>query len=935
MRSLLFAIVFPCLASSVGPLPVDTGQLPISFEPNVGQADPNVWFIGRSKGYLSLLTRSGLVLWARGHQPIMRMSFAGAGNTAVAQSEDRLPGSSNYFIGADPSHWHTGIPTFAAVRYSNLYPGISLVLTGRNGRLKYDLIVEPGADPGRILLAFGDGGRLSLSPTGDLVLRTATGEVRQQRPEIYQHDGITQRRIEGRFVLQNREVRFAVGEYDRTRPLIIDPVISYVSFIGGNGNDQGLADQHGAVTVGPHDEIYLTGDTDSVNFPLEGTPPSQYSGGSDAFILKLNASGTAILYSTYLGGGGDDQGNGIAVDALGNAYMAGRSLSTDFPTTPGVFQRQRSNSCCNVIVSKLDPTGAKLLFSTYLGGDVGEEGHGIAVDPQGNVYVTSQTASTTFPTTEGALQRKYGGGTYDVTVTKLDPQATRLVYSTYLGGSGTDNITYSSIALSSKGEAYLAGRTSSPDFPVTPTAPQPQYGGGPFDAWLAKLSADGSKLIYCTFYGGSGDDRALSIATDWQENAYAVGNTSSTGLPAINAFQPTFGGGAQDCFLVGLQPDGARFIYSSYLGGSRLDLCYSVATDSAGYLHVTGPTRSPDFPTVDGSAPVLRGTTDTFVARLNPKAHSLIYSVFLGGRGDTEGWGVVIDSSGNAVVEGSTTSPDFPVTDQAIQPVYGGGAFDAFVAKVTPDDVSACALTGQPTIRAVVNAASFDTRISSNALITITGANFGSGAGVQARPVNGGGVLALPPELGCIAVEVDGKPAPLLFTGTNQINAQAPILGRSSSAAVVVIANPGRRNEIRSVPFPAVTPELSPAWFTIDRYIAARNASRGGVNVTAATPASPGDTIVLYGTGFGLTDPVYQPGEYPGGPAPVRGTVALSIAGTPIASSDLLYVGASRDAPGLYEVDVRLPPALADGDALVILTIDGARTLGQLIPVRR
>jgi hypothetical protein len=504
-------------------------RLPITFEENHGQTDPRVRYLARCGGYTAFFSQFGVVFAARRHagrsiadllrgpevglpereQLVFRLAFPGANDTPVIETGTPLLGKSNYFIGKRSAKWLANIPNYSQIRYKDLYPAIDLIFMASAHRLKYNFVVAPGADLGAIRLSTL-GATAAVDHRGDLVVRESGAELRHLKPLAFQNTAVGRREVRVNYKLDGRQIRFEAANFDSASELIIDPVISFSTLIGGSGNDQGQGgDIHGALAVDPTGQTYITGYTASVDFPvLAAVQSEKHGGGDDAFVMKLDASGGSILFSTFLGGGNDDQGNGITVDVAGDVYVSGRTLSDDFPVTAGVLQGELSNECCNVVVAKLAGSGSTLLYSTYLGGNIGEEGHGIAIDGDGNAYVTAQTASTDFPTTDGAVQRQFGGGVYDITVSKLDPLASTLIYSTYLGGSGTDNIAYNSIGLNSSGEVYLAGRTSSPDFPLV-NAIQPQYAGGIFDAWLAKLNATGSALVYSTYFGGSGDDRAL------------------------------------------------------------------------------------------------------------------------------------------------------------------------------------------------------------------------------------------------------------------------------------------------------------------------------------------------------------------------------------------------------------------------------------------
>src|SRR6266853_243586 len=527
---------WPAAAATDARVSESYGKLPLQFEANRGQTHKDVRFLSRGPGYSLYLTADEAVLVLskptpdtprnardtrrdpklQGKSVALRMSLVGAARKPQVTGLDELPGKANYFIGKDRSKWRTNAPTYAKVQYRNVYPGIDLVYYGNQRQLEYDFVVAPGADPKTIALRLQGARKLEIDAEGNLVLRTAGGDICQHKPIIYQEiDGVRQA-IDGSYVRKGaNRVGFQVAAYDTTRPLIIDPVLSYSTYLGGSGGEKGLA-----IAVDTNGNAYVTGSTFSANFPTTaGSFQPTYGGVTDAFVTKLDPTGSALIYSTYLGGSSGDEGNAIAVDAGGSAYVTGIAGS-DFPTTPGAVE---AVGAIGAFVTKLDPSGSALAYSTYLGGNrSGSNGSGIAVDAFGNAYVTG-FASSGYPTTPGAFQRTFNSPagvnhpfTSDAFVTKLNPTGTGLVYSTYLGGSEVDFGT--GIAVDVDGNAYVTGFTASADFPVTP-GPQPLYGGG-FDAFVTKLQATGSALAYSTYLGGSGEDRGHGIAVDAHGSAY-------------------------------------------------------------------------------------------------------------------------------------------------------------------------------------------------------------------------------------------------------------------------------------------------------------------------------------------------------------------------------------------------------------------------------
>ncbi len=589
----------------------------------------------------------------------------------------------------------------------NLYPGIDLIYYGNQRQLEYDFIVSPGANPSVIALDFQGAERVEVDVQGNLLLHTTVGVMRLGKPSIYQEVDGSRRGIPGGYVLKNpSQVAFQVAAYDANRPLVIDPVLFYSSYLGGSADDQG-----NAIAVDLAGNAYVTGTTSSANFPttsgvfqatlLGGVNCPGFGADEDVVVAKVNPTGSALVYSTYLGGSsGSESGLGIAVDTLGNAYVAGATCSTNFPTTSGAFQTTFGGGGTAAFVTKLNPTGSGLVYSTYLGGSQGRA-TAIAVDATGSAYVTGITNSTSFPTTSGAFQTTYGGGGNDGFVTKLNLLGTALVYSTYLGGNG-DEVS-AGIAVDAGGNAYVTGDTLSSNFPTTLGAFQ-TVRKGISDVFVTKLNPTGTGLVYSTLLGGSGGEDGLAIAVDAAGNAYITGDTNSTDFPTASAFQPAFGGGVLDAFVTKLNPTGTGLVYSTYLGGGGFDRGLGIGVDTAGNVYVTGFTGSTDFPTFSASQPGFGGGTyDAFVTALNPSGTGLIYSTYLGGIGDDFGNGIAIDAlpSPNAYVVGSTNSTNFPTTTGTFQPAFAGGTSDAFVAKITniaAPPVSTGKVTGGGTI---------------------------------------------------------------------------------------------------------------------------------------------------------------------------------------------------------------------------------------------
>lgn len=690
------------------------GKLPLSFEANHGQTDGRVKFLSRTRGYSLFLTGDEAVLVLSGKTKldktrvataaytlrsgkattnadgVLRMKLRNANAAAKVTGVDELSGTSNYFIGNDSTKWRTDVPTYAKVKYEGIYSGIDLVYYGNQRQLEYDFIVAPGADPRRIAFDVRGAKRIRRDAQGDLVLKMGSDEIRWHKPVVYQEkDGVRQE-IAAHYAITDKNcVGFELGEYDKTRPLYLDPLI-YSTYLGGGDNDSS-----NAIAVDVAGNAYVVGATYSSDFPV--TPGafqpacSNPCNSADAFVAKLNPSGSALVYSTYLGGRGFDFGSSIAVDSAGNAYVTGGTDSTDFPLMNPLQSTYGGNM--DAFVAEINSEGSALVYSTFLGGSGDENLYGtpaIAVDSTGNTYVTGWTNSTNFPVSPNALQRKCNRGSNcyaygDAFVAKIIPAGSAFVYSTYLGGSKEDLT--NGIAADSAGNAYVTGTTRSPNFPTTRGAFQTSCGDGQQcqygDAFVTKLNSSGSALVYSTFMGGSGYDNGHDIAVDSAGSAYVTGWTSSTNFPTRNAMQPTSGGGQFDAFVFKLNPAGSGLVYSTYLGGTSDDWGLGIALDSSEDLYVIGNTASLNFPTVSPFQKHHRGgsTTDVFVSKLNAAGSALLFSTYLGGSLTDNGFRIAVDSSGNAYVTGNTSSTDFP-TMNPLQ-AHLNGLSDGFVAKIS------------------------------------------------------------------------------------------------------------------------------------------------------------------------------------------------------------------------------------------------------------
>ena len=683
-------------------------RLPLSFEANVGQTDASVKFLSHSSGVSLFLTPTEAVLalsklegkpldvshpHAFKSQPrantstsVVRMQLKGANRQPQVTGLEPLEGLVNYFLGNDPKQWHTNIPTYAKVQYQQVYPGVDMVYYGSNQQLEYDFVVAPGADPNIIQLAFDGADKIEVNQQ-NLVLHTNVGSVQLHKPIVYQQIEGKRQEIASHYVLKGEnQVGFSMAAYDHNLPLIVDPVLSYSTFLGGSNYDVGRG-----IAVDRAGNAYITGFTQSADFPTENPLQAAIGGGfKDAFVTKLNAAGDALVYSTYLGGSRADYGKGIAVDRWGHAYITGYTDSDDFPTQ-NPFQAV-NNGSFDIFVTKLNDAGSALVYSTYIGGSDTEYENGnldlagaISVDRLGNAYVTGYTVSDNFPTQNPFQPVKSGVSntfvTSDAFVTKLNAVGNALVYSTYLGGSNFDR--GNSIVVDESDNAYVTGDTSSKDFPTqNPFQAACSCSGNSEDVFVTKLNAVGSVLVYSTYIGGNAYDLGTGIAVDRIGNAYVTGYTASSNFPIQNPFQTANGLHNNQVFVTKLNREGSALVYSTYLGGSGEDLGFGIAVDRAGNAYVTGQTSSQDFPTQNPIQTANgRYNNRGFVTKLNREGSALVYSTYLGGSISDYGKGIAVDKAGNAYVTGQTSSQDFP-TQNPIQTARKGRGY-AFVTKLS------------------------------------------------------------------------------------------------------------------------------------------------------------------------------------------------------------------------------------------------------------
>ncbi len=676
---------------------------PLAFEPNRGQSDDRVLFLSRNPGYSLFLTAQGAVLGLNGVAQPLSFTWQGASAKSPVQGMVALPAKHNYLRGNNPKRWQRDIPTYEKVRYPNLYPGIDLVYYGRQQHLEYDLVVAPGADPAAIRLRVAGMDALRVGDDGGLRLQVAHRAVTLSKPVIYQETAGERQAVAGGYVLlADNQVGLKLASYDRSKPLVIDPVLSYSSYLGGNGLDQGKG-----VAVDGAGNIYVVGQSASADFPIQSASQSTSGGDTDAFVAKFNAAGT-LQYATYLGGSGTDRGFAIAMDNADAAvYIVGDTDSTDFPVTDAT-----SNSGeIDAFIAKLSSNDLTPGFASYFGGSKAEEALGVAVDGFGNAYVAGATLSNDFPAPIGALNLGSGGehcddpsnpGTKipcsDAYVVKYDPTGVKQ-YATFLGGYYEDAAT--AIAVNSGGEAYLTGITYSTDFPVGSNGFQQHHAGGNGDAFILKLDNSGA-VVYGTYLGGGGWDQGQAIAVDGSGNVYVAGatnsgsSTSSNPLPIPSvSVQRQFGGGSYDAFAAKITPSNplsSQLRYLTYLGGGGKDFAYGIAVDGNGNAYVVGETTSTDFPLDTALQTSWFGAGknnwgDAFISKIDKAGYFLNWSTYLGGGDDDWANSVALDGSGGIYVAGSSFSTDFP-TENPFQPNNAGNG-DALLFKLIDSPVTA------------------------------------------------------------------------------------------------------------------------------------------------------------------------------------------------------------------------------------------------------
>jgi uncharacterized protein (TIGR03437 family) len=1002
---------------SAGSARLKMAQVPLSFEANQGQTDSVVKFFSRGDGYALFLTPTEAVFKlhqaaSAAKQPsVVRMKLVGADGTARIWGADQHSGTANYFVGNDPHQWRTGVATYGRVHYQGLYPGVDAVFYGNQRELEYDLTVAPGVDPRLIALEFS-GARPKINRDGDLVLKLNGDRILLHKPVVYQGTGAGKRPVDGSYTLAGNRVTFQIGRYDRSQPLVIDPVLSYLTYLGGTNADNigyttgyypsGETNPTQGLAVDSLGNAYVTGYTYSLNFPLQNAyqaTPKQLAHYQTVFVTKLNASGTGLVYSTYLGGSVFEGGEAIAVDSSGSAYIAGFTNSPDFPVTKGAFMTVCDGSTCgyygpsNGFLTKLSSDGKSLVYSTFLGGQSGDATGitAVAVDSKGQAYVAGETNSacwsvppsvyytTThcFPTTKGAV---IPGAIYDIS-------------------SYPDSLEH---AVNNQGSAFVT-----------------------------VFDAAGANLLYSTLFcdadptahfplSAEFETNATGVAVDALGNFYLVGTTKDAYLPTTSgAFQPSFptASGATALGYVAKfspvnSPGGSSLVYASYLGGTD-KTAYAqtagVAADASGNAYVTGITASPAFPVTPGAYQITCGVgcgLTGFVTKIKPDGSALVWSTMLGNLTNAASGGyygpvdaigpIQVDANGNVYVAGESAI-GFPEVNP-IQTTTGGGA-QAFVAKLNPtgsallfsslvggggnlgsQGAAGLAVDGQGNIYLAGNTNAGSMAVTPGAFQQAFGKGQGVGAGFIAKisppsstpaiapsvgVVSGASFQAgivpnswitiygtnlspktdtwdnsvvngtLPTSLDGVGVSVGGLPAYISYISPGQINALAPNVGPGNLSVTVTNASG------TSAPVTAVAQMFQPAFFHWGNYAVATRTDytlavkNGTFPGSPTVAAKPGDVIVLWGTGFGPTSPAAPTGIVVPSGTTYNTAKAVTVTVGPAAA--VVYGAAQTSGEaGLYQVAIQIPTTLADGDYPIVATVSGAQSpASTLITVQK
>ena len=973
--------------------------VPLSFEPNQGQAASTVQFLSRGSGYALFLTPGKVVLNLERQQPpstaataqtpgaasvdTLRMSLIGANPKANAVGLDPQPGVVSYFIGNDPKNWRSGIPTYGKVEYPQVYPGVDLVFYGNQRQLEYDFVVAPGADPGRIAWRI-DGARPSVDAEGNLVLRASNGPATFKKPVLYQMDGDKKSSVDGGFAVAGNQVRFRLGSYDHSKALIVDPVLSYASYLAGSATDQiGLATGPGILQVGVSQglavdsagSVYVAGYTYSLDFPTknpyQSAPPAKQFGGVNvppgqrpsAFVTKFSPDGSSLVYSTYLGGNYYDYIYAIAVDSSGSAYVTGLTNSVTFPVTSGAYQTicdpfpnntgpSAGAASCNsqnvsAFVTKLNPTGTGLVYSTFLGGYAYAYANSIAVDSAGRAYIAGNeftfcsTQYTTyqgcFPTTSGAViggNATGGGSPQYAFVAAFNPAGSQLLYSTIFGDlngfkctQGCGGTWATGVAVDANGYFYLVGETQAGRLPTTAGVVQPT--GAPLDSegayvlgsrgFIAKFapvtSAGGVTLAYATYLGGQTNtsDYISGIAIDSSSNAYVVGYTNSKDFPVTSGAYSTVCGTNGTCaaaHVTKLNPTGTAILWSTYVGDSRSDgndaLYFTgpIQLDGKGNIYIMGQVGT-SFPMVNpvepDPNPTQYGAMEVVVVELDPAGANVLFSTRIGsgGRETANPAGLAVDSAGDIYLAGNIIGPPLITTPGAFQTTANASTccYHGFVAKIAPSPLPTLE-TGTLTNGATYVAGG----LVPGSWAQVKGTNLSTTTRIWADADFKGLGNNLPTNLSGVQVKVNNQPAAVYYISPTQVSFQVPA-GITGTATVQVIAN-GQVSNTVSAPAATNSPGIFPIILGGNNYAAAvfldgKIAADPSIG-PAFRNAVPGDTVQLYATGLA-----------PSPAGTVVSTTLLSGVTVTIGTVTIPAIAAALVAVGEFQINFTVPQDFA------------------------
>jgi uncharacterized protein (TIGR03437 family) len=939
---------------------VNSLSAPGYVEENRGQAPAEFAYYSKR----ALFSNEGLVVSTPKGDRKIAVRLAGA-QKSKAQGEVRLATRVNYFVGQDQSKWITDIPTFGRVRYREVYPGIAALYYPSESFLEQDFEVAPGADPSVIRMRFDGADGVHVNSEGAIEIAAGGERIEWKAPVVYQEDRGSRHTVRAKYrPTSDGSIGFEVGEYDRSRKLVIDPVITFSTYIGRSASD--IA---GRTAVDSQGNVYVAGATFDPSFPVvAGTTPAPSDAGTgNAVMVKMNASGTQALTVTHFGGSNPDMAHAVALDAAGNIYLAGYTESPDFPTTASALRTTTTAADkISCFVTKFNPAANRILYSTYLGGSSRDQCFAIAVDPAGAVYAAGVTESRDFPATPDTFQPNFRASSstpgFDGFITKLNPTGTALVYSTFLGGAGHEYLM--GLAVDAEGNAYVTGSTTSTNFPVTQGALQSTYGGAsPIleeiptlflfdmiygDAFVAKINKDASALVYSTYLGGRQDDVGYDIAVDSKGNAYVVGMTRSTDfLTTPGTLQTVFKGSggetvrkAGDGFVTKLDPSGKTAVYSTYLGGSQDDRTTAIAVDAAGNAWVTGHTVSTDFPTTSDARQKTNGgfapsetlvLGDAYITQLDATGSKILYSTYHGGSGNDAGYDITVAADGGVIVSGATGSKNLFTTPGVFQTAGGTGD-----PQFAPFNDFFLVRVGEPpaapkvSISSVVHEASGagGAVVSPGLIVAINGENLSANS-ATAEPVDGW----LPDAVGETRVWFGETAARLISISPARIVAIVPYgVAGSGSVKVSVEASKGLKSEAVTLAVVAATPGVYSLDGSGSGQVLAVNED-GSAN-DAEHPAVPGSMVKITIGGAGQTDPQGEDGRIVTSdwmPLPMSGVVAAigdqgaevvevhSVEGQPLGRfAVMLRIPADAPGAGAYPVRVKVGESEWSQEGVVI-----------------